>query len=35
MPLIAQDPTRLADHIYSGPDLPAGETVRLRFFGEC
>ena len=35
MPLIAQDPTRVPDHIFSGPDLPADEHVRARFFGEC
>jgi 2-polyprenyl-6-methoxyphenol hydroxylase-like FAD-dependent oxidoreductase len=34
LPLIAQDPTRAPDHVASGPDLPAGETVRRRFFGE-
>jgi 2-polyprenyl-6-methoxyphenol hydroxylase-like FAD-dependent oxidoreductase len=33
-PLLAQDPTRIPDHIPSGPDLPADETVRRRFFGE-
>jgi 2-polyprenyl-6-methoxyphenol hydroxylase-like FAD-dependent oxidoreductase len=32
--LIAQDPTRMPDHVFSGPDLPADETVRRRFFGE-
>lgn len=35
MPKIAEDPTRVPDHIFSGPDLPAGEQVRARFFGEC
>lgn len=34
LPLIAQDPTRVPDHVASGPDLPADETVRKRFFGE-
>jgi menaquinone-9 beta-reductase len=34
LPLLAQDPTRVPDHISSGPDLPADETVRRRFFGE-
>lgn len=34
LPLIAQDPTRAPDHVASGPDLPADETVRRRFFGE-
>ena len=33
-PLIAQDPTRVPDHLFSGPELPADETVRRRFFGE-
>jgi menaquinone-9 beta-reductase len=35
MPLIAEDPTRVPDHIFSGPDLPLSEQVRARFFGEC
>jgi len=35
MPLIAADPTRVPDHILSGPDLPLSEQVRARFFGEC
>jgi 2-polyprenyl-6-methoxyphenol hydroxylase-like FAD-dependent oxidoreductase len=35
MPLIAQDPTRVPDHIFSGPELPVNEEVRARFFGEC
>jgi 2-polyprenyl-6-methoxyphenol hydroxylase-like FAD-dependent oxidoreductase len=34
MPLIAKDPTRVPDHIFSGPDLPLNEQVRARFFGE-
>lgn len=34
LPLLAKDPTRIPDHISSGPDLPADETVRRRFFGE-
>ena len=33
-PLIAQDPIRVPDHIASGPELPADEIVRRRFFGE-
>jgi 2-polyprenyl-6-methoxyphenol hydroxylase-like FAD-dependent oxidoreductase len=33
-PLLAQDPTRAPDHLFSGPDLPLDETVRRRFFGE-
>jgi hypothetical protein len=35
MPLIGQDPTRVPDHIFSGPDLPVNDNVRARFFGEC
>jgi 2-polyprenyl-6-methoxyphenol hydroxylase-like FAD-dependent oxidoreductase len=35
MPKIADDVMRVPDHIISGPDLPADETVRARFFGEC
>jgi 2-polyprenyl-6-methoxyphenol hydroxylase-like FAD-dependent oxidoreductase len=35
MPLIVDDPTRVPDHIFSGPDLPLNEQVRARFFGEC
>lgn len=34
LPLIAQDPTRIPDHPFSGPDLPCDETTRKRFFGE-
>lgn len=35
LPLIAQDPTRVPDHIFSGPDLPFDEQIRARLFGEC
>ncbi len=35
MPLIAEDPTRVPDNLFSGPDLPLNEHVRARFFGEC
>jgi 2-polyprenyl-6-methoxyphenol hydroxylase-like FAD-dependent oxidoreductase len=35
LPLITKDPTRVPDHIFSGPDLPVNEQVRARFFGEC
>lgn len=35
MPLIAEDPSRQPDSIFAGPDLPADETVRRRFFGEA
>ena len=34
MPLIAEDPRRVPDHIFSGPDLPLNEQVRARLFGE-
>jgi 2-polyprenyl-6-methoxyphenol hydroxylase-like FAD-dependent oxidoreductase len=34
LPLIAADPTRVPDHLLSGPDLPCDELVRKRFFGE-
>jgi len=35
MPLIAEDPTRVPDHILSGPELPLNAQVRARMFGEC
>ena len=31
--LIASDPTRIPDHIMSGPELPIDDHVRSRFFG--
>jgi hypothetical protein len=34
MPRIAEDLTRVPDHVLSGPDLPTDESVRARFFGE-
>jgi 2-polyprenyl-6-methoxyphenol hydroxylase-like FAD-dependent oxidoreductase len=34
LPLIAQDPTRMPDHVFSGPDLPFGTITRKRLFGE-
>jgi 2-polyprenyl-6-methoxyphenol hydroxylase-like FAD-dependent oxidoreductase len=34
LPLIAQDPMRLPDMLYSGPDLPVPNNARARFFGE-
>jgi 2-polyprenyl-6-methoxyphenol hydroxylase-like FAD-dependent oxidoreductase len=34
IPLIAQDPTRPPDHLWSGPDLPLAPDARARFFGE-
>lgn len=33
-PLLAQDLTRIPDHVASGPEVPADETARRRFFGE-
>jgi 2-polyprenyl-6-methoxyphenol hydroxylase-like FAD-dependent oxidoreductase len=35
LPLFAQDPTRLPDMLFSGPDLPLASNARARFFGEC
>jgi menaquinone-9 beta-reductase len=34
LPKIAADPTRVPDHLFSGPDAPADESVRRRYFGE-
>jgi len=34
MPLIAKDPSRIPDHIISGPELPIDDSVRARFLGE-
>jgi 2-polyprenyl-6-methoxyphenol hydroxylase-like FAD-dependent oxidoreductase len=34
LPLLAQDPSRMPDHLFGGPDLPADESVRRRFFAE-
>jgi 2-polyprenyl-6-methoxyphenol hydroxylase-like FAD-dependent oxidoreductase len=34
LPLIGQDPTRMPDHIFSGPDLPFDTRTRTRLFGE-
>jgi 2-polyprenyl-6-methoxyphenol hydroxylase-like FAD-dependent oxidoreductase len=34
LPLLAEDPSRMPDHLISGPDLPADDAVRLRYFGE-
>ncbi len=33
-PLIAQDPTRVPDALFSGPDHEVNDTMRRRFFGE-
>ncbi|HVC45945.1 MAG TPA: FAD-dependent monooxygenase [Terracidiphilus sp.] len=35
MALIAEDPSRQPDSIFSGPDFPADEATRKRFFGEA
>ena len=34
LPLLGQDNTRMPNHLLSGPDVPADDTVRARFFGE-
>jgi 2-polyprenyl-6-methoxyphenol hydroxylase-like FAD-dependent oxidoreductase len=34
LPLIAQDPTRIPDTLFGGPELPTDDSVRRRFFGE-
>jgi 2-polyprenyl-6-methoxyphenol hydroxylase-like FAD-dependent oxidoreductase len=34
LPLIAQDPTRVPDVLFSGPDFPLHAESRARFFGE-
>lgn len=35
LPLIAEDMTRMPDHINSGPDVTADEAMRARMFGEA
>jgi menaquinone-9 beta-reductase len=35
MPGIAEDLSRVPDHLFSGPDSPADDKVRDRLFGEC
>jgi 2-polyprenyl-6-methoxyphenol hydroxylase-like FAD-dependent oxidoreductase len=35
LPQIAEDISRVPDHLFGGPELPLGEPVRARFFGEC
>jgi len=35
LPLLAEDPMRFPDQLYSGPDLPMAADARVRFFGEC
>lgn len=34
MPLIMEDPSRVPDHLFCGPELPTDDSVRRRFFGE-
>ena len=34
LPLIAQDPTRVPDVLFSGPEFPLNASSRARFFGE-
>jgi menaquinone-9 beta-reductase len=34
LPMLAEDPSRIPDHLTSGPDLPSDQAVRLRYFGE-
>jgi menaquinone-9 beta-reductase len=34
LPLILEDPSRIPDHIFSGPELPCNEQIRRRLFGE-
>jgi 2-polyprenyl-6-methoxyphenol hydroxylase-like FAD-dependent oxidoreductase len=34
LPLLTSEPDRIPDHAVSGPDLPCGDEVRQRFFGE-
>lgn len=35
LPLIAEDLTRVPDHLFGGPELPLDDATRARFFGEC
>jgi len=34
LPLIAEDPTRVPDLMWGGPDIPLAGNARERFFGE-
>jgi menaquinone-9 beta-reductase len=34
LPRIAEDPSRVPQHHFAGPDLPAGADLRARFLGE-
>jgi menaquinone-9 beta-reductase len=35
LPLIAEDPSRVPDHVFGGPELPLDDDVKARFFGEA
>jgi 2-polyprenyl-6-methoxyphenol hydroxylase-like FAD-dependent oxidoreductase len=35
LPLIADDPTRVLDHIVAGPELPLDDAVKARFWGDA
>jgi hypothetical protein len=34
LPKIVEEPDRVPEHLFGGPDLPCDETVRGRFFGK-
>jgi 2-polyprenyl-6-methoxyphenol hydroxylase-like FAD-dependent oxidoreductase len=35
LPLIAEDPSRVPDHVFGGPELPFDDSVKARLFGEA
>ena len=35
LPLIAEDPSRVPDHVFGGPELPLDDDVKARLFGEA
>ncbi|MGA2410096.1 MAG: FAD-dependent monooxygenase [Candidatus Binataceae bacterium] len=35
LPLISEDPSRVPDHVFGGPELPLDEHVKARFFGDA
>jgi hypothetical protein len=35
MPLINEDPGRMPEHVFSGPELALDESVRARLFGDA
>jgi len=35
MPLINEDPSRVPDYVFSGPELPLDEGVKAHLFGEA